>query len=501
MQVGQSVRPARLITRPGTSKPGGQTAQPKQLASPRTGEQEIPEITRRTTGKSQQVFRELAKWMRGVQVFWRSTSVKTREFTAALLPSLKEGEPAITGKSMAFIAVVIPILVVMVAMGFYNRHGKAASYQENFEQAWAASVWASAQTTPADIRVGWERTLYYANLADNYQETDELNQLRQRAQMALDNLDSILRLDFSPAIVGGLSSGVETKRLAATNTDLYLLDAARGTVLQFYLGGAGYLADTSFICGPGVYDDIRVGELIDIMAAPKVNPFNATLIALDSSGALLFCRPSPMAPRAMQLATPSLGWREITGFAMDASSEYLYVLDPPANAIWYYAPDTSGKYSTLPVMFFGAQVPNDMPSAVDLATNGADLYLLFADGHTVACTLRIFEGVPKRCSDPAYYVDTRPERVPGVTIPDASFTQMTFTDAPDQALYYFDPLAQAVYKFSPRTDSVILQSQFRAGEDERSIMLASSATAMAISPNRHIFISVSGQVYMAADVP
>mgnify|MGYP001031145583 FL=1 len=261
------------------------------------------------------------------------------------------------------------------------------------------------------------------------------------------------------------------------------------------------LADTAFTCGPGVYNDIRVDDLIDIMAAPKVNPFNATVIGLDASGALLFCRPSPMAPRAMKLATPSLGWREIKGFAMDASNEYLYVLDPPGNAIWYYAPDGEGKYTNLPVMFFGAQVPDDMPSVMDFATNGADLYLLFEDGHTTACTMKIFEGVPKRCSDPAYYVDSRPERTPGVTISDASFTQMTFTDAPDQALYYFDPLSQAVYKFSPRTDSVILQSQYRAGEDERSIMLASPATAMTISPNRHIFISVSGQVYMASDVP
>ncbi len=186
---------------------------------------------------------------------------------------------------------------------------------------------------------------------------------------------------------------------------------------------------------------------------------------------------------------------------MDATSGDLYILDPTANAIWYYVPDGEGKYTTLPVMFFGAQVPKDMASAVDFATNGSDLYLLFMDGHAVACTLRIFEGVPKRCSDPAYYIDNRPERVPGVTIPDAYFTQMTFAEAPDQGLYFFDPLTQAVYKFSPRTDSLILQSQFRAGEDTRSIMLASTATAMAISPNRHIFISVSGQVYVAADVP
>jgi hypothetical protein len=502
VRVESTSRPARLITRPAGSRTKAQSSRPGRFVSPRPDNSETPEIARQTPQKRQQAFRGLAKWLRGMQVVSRTTSEKIKAFLPNLLPSLREGEPRITGMSMVFIAIVIPLLVVMAAMTFYNRHGKTASYQENYDQAWAASVWASAQTNPADIRVGWERTLYYLNTADDYQDTEELHELRLRAQMALDNLDSILRLDFSPAIVGGLSQTVEVARLAATNTDLYLLDASRGSVLRFYLGSQGYLADTQFSCAPGVYnDDIQVGRLIDIVAAPKVNTFNATLIAMDASGTLLLCRPSPSAPTAVQLATPSLGWRTISGFTLDVSSGYLYVLDPEANAIWYYAPDEFGEYTTLPVMFFGAQVPADMASTIDLVTNGADLYLLFGDGHVTACTLLEFQGVPKRCTDPAYFIDNRPDRTPGVTITDAYFTQLTFAEAPDQALYAFDPLAQAVYRFSPRPDSLVLQGQFRASEDDRVKMLASAATAMTISPNRYIFISVSGQVYYAVDVP
>jgi hypothetical protein len=152
-------------------------------------------------------------------------------------------------------------------------------------------------------------------------------------------------------------------------------------------------------------------------------------------------------------------------------------------------------------MFFGAQVPADMASTMDLVTNGADLYLLFTDGHVTACTLLEFQGVPKRCSDPVQFADNRPDRTAGVTITDAYFTQMTFAEAPDQALYMFDPTAQAVYRFSPRTDSLILQGQFRASEEDRAKMLSSEASAMTISPNRFIFISVNGQVYYAVDVP
>lgn len=495
-------RPARPISRPAGSALQPKTSRPGRFVGARAADREIPEISRPASPRRLQVFRGLAKWLRGVRVLSHSTSEKVRAFLPNLLPNLREEEPRVTGTSMMFIAIVIPLLVVMAAMTFYNKHGKTASYQENYDQAWAASVWASAQTDPAEIRVGWERTLYYLNTADDYQDTEELHELRLRAQTALDNLDGILRLDFSPAIVGGLSQTVEVSRLAATSTDLYLLDASRGSVQRFYVGAQGYQPDTQFICAPGLYNDgIQVGELIDIFAAPKVNAYGATLIAMDASGTLLFCRPSPSGPTAVQLAAPELGWRGISGFTLDVSSSYLYVLDPAGNAVWYYSPDEYGKYTTLPVMFFGAQVPADMPSVIDFSTNGADLYLLFSDGHVTACTLLEFQGVPKRCADPAQFVDNRPDRTAGLTIANAYFTQLTFTEAPDQALYFFDPLAQAVYRFSPRTDSLILQGQFRASEEDRAKMLDSTATAMTISPNRYIFISVNGQVYYATDVP
>lgn len=41
---------------------------------------------------------------------------------------------------------------------------------------------------------------------------------------------------------------------------------------------------------------MTVGPLVDILAAPRVNPYNATLMALDGDGALLYCFPSPRRP-------------------------------------------------------------------------------------------------------------------------------------------------------------------------------------------------------------
>ncbi len=60
---------------------------------------------------------------------------------------------------------------------------------------------AHGQTDPTEVRRAWDSTLYYLDLADQYQVTQDSLNLRQEAQTALDNLDGIVRLDFRPAIV------------------------------------------------------------------------------------------------------------------------------------------------------------------------------------------------------------------------------------------------------------------------------------------------------------
>jgi hypothetical protein len=152
-------------------------------------------------------------------------------------------------------------------------------------------------------------------------------------------------------------------------------------------------------------------------------------------------------------------------------------------------------------MFFGNQVPQNMNSAIDLAANDADLYMLFQDGHVTACTLTHYDVVPMRCSDPVTYVDTRPERQPGPKINDAIFTQMTFASAPDPSLYMLEPLTRAIYRFSPRNDSLELRGQFRAGVLQSNALFNGPATAVTISSNRDLFFSIGNQVYFSTDVP
>ena len=210
------------------------------------------------------------------------------------------------GSSLAFIAIAIPVIIVTIAGLVYARYGRVTQYQDYYNMALSQAAQAHGQTDPTEVRRAWDSTLYYLDLADHYQVTQDSLNLRQEAQTALDNLDSIVRLDFSPAIIGGLDRTVQIDRMAATNTDLYLLDATRGSVIRATLGSQGYEVDTSFVCGPGQYGTLTVGKLIDIEALQMSNDYNARVMGIDANGTLLYCGFN-MKPEAVPLSPPPLG--------------------------------------------------------------------------------------------------------------------------------------------------------------------------------------------------
>ena len=157
-------------------------------------------------------------------------------------------------------------------------------------------------------------------------------------------------------------------------------------------------------------------------------------------------------------------------------------------------------FGDLPLLFFSENPPEGMPGAIDILVTTEDLYLLYGDGHITLCSISRMAEVPMRCYDPTTLQDDRPGHQPGPIITDAIFTQMSFAAPPDPSLYLLVPNTHAIYQFSPRPDSLTLRGQFRAtvGQSKR---FTSPATAMAISLNRYLFISIENQVYFATDVP
>lgn len=483
---------------PATDSPARSTPHRGRFVAARAAG-ELPEINRPARRSGNQVFLSLARAIQGARQLGQRTGTGLRAFLPRLLPSMQEGEGEMTGSGLGFLAIAIPLIIVTVASIVYTRYGRSTQFQENFGQALEQAVQARGQTDPLEIRRTWDSTLYYLDRAESYQVTQDSSDLRQEAQTALDNLDGILRLDFRHAIVGGLSRSVQISRMAATNTDLYLLDAARGSVIRAALGSQGYEVDDDFRCSPGQYGSTLVGALIDIEALQVSNIYNARLVAMDGSGTLLYCGFN-MQPVAVSLAAPVLGWRGISSFTLDTDEKNLYVLDPAGNAVWVYA-GNYGEFTGQPTIFFGEQVPQNMSSTIDLAANNADLYLLFGDGHITACPLSRYDVVPLRCIDPITFVDTRPGQESGPKLNDGIFTQISFAQAPDPSLYMLEPLTRAVFRFSPRSGSVELRGQFRATPEQNNTLFSGSVTAMTISPNRYLFLSMGNQVFFATDVP
>jgi hypothetical protein len=482
------------VSKKTVSRPAAQTG--RFVSSRTTGE--LPEIMR-PPARRQGLFRGLAKMIQGIRVSSQKISNGINKFLPNLLPNPTEGESEVGGSSLAFLVIAIPLIVVTIGGLVYTRYGRTTQYQENYNMALGQAAQAHGQTDPNEVRRAWDSTLYYLDLADQHQVTQDSFNLRQEAQTALDNMDSIVRLDFRPAIIAGLSHTVQIDRMAATTTDLYLLDASRGSVMRAVLGSKGYEIDTGFECGPGLYDTASVGNLIDIEALQMSNIYNARVMAIDASGTLLYCGFN-MQPVAVPLSPPPLGWQGISAFTLDMDGKYLYVLDPPGNTVWVYQGDF-GKFIDSPTIFFGQQVPQNMNTSIDLAANNSDLYLLFEDGHVTACPVSHFEGVPLRCTDPVTFVDNRPERQPGPEITDAVFNQISFAAAPDPLLYMLEPLTRAIYYFSPRSASLELRGQFRASVEQSNTLFNGSATAMTISPNRDIFFSIGYQVFYATNAP
>jgi hypothetical protein len=416
------------------------------------------------------------------------------------MPNLNDDSEG-SGSGLGLLAVVIPVIIVAIAGTVYVQYGRTTQFNQNYEMALAQAAQARGQTNPTEVRRAWDSTIYYLDQAEkNLKNQAPAISLRQEAQTALDNLDGILRLNFRPAIAGGLSRSVQIGQMAATDTDLYLLDAARGSIIRASLTNQIYEVDSTFKCEPGTYGSTVVDTLVSMVNLPMSNIYNARVMAMDAKGTLLYCGLSD--PVAVTLVPPQLGWHNIAAFTLDSDGKNLYVLDPGSNAVWQYA-GNFGQFSDLPIMFFGEQVPQNMNTAIALAANNADLYLLFQDGHVTSCPLTRLDVVPMRCTDPATFKDTRPERQPGPKINDAIFTQMTFASAPDPSLYMLEPLTHAVYRFSPRSDSLELRGQFRATmeQEQNDSLFTGSATALTISPNRYIFFSVGPQVFFATDVP
>ncbi len=445
--------------------------------------------------------RQVAKVMVGGIQTGRRLNERIGAFLRSFLPRLLPGSDAkqpysLPTYALIFIAVVIPVTVVTVASVVYLRFGQSIQYDELFAQANNAKAQAVSETDPTRQRDAWQRVLVYLDDADEYRETDESKQLRSEAQFQLDILMGISRLEFLPAFGGGLGGSIQISRMAASESDLYMLDAEAGRILHASFTGRSLEMDTAFSCQPGSYGGYQVGTLIDLLALPKVNAVGATVMGIDAGGNLLYCAPDQV-PQAIPLPSlPNTNWGRITSFALDSGN--LYVLDAQSRAVWVFVGQDSA-FVAAPYFYFGNEIPVNIDSAIDLTVNSDDLYMLHADGHLSTCTFSRLSEVPTRCQDPAPRVDNYPAHQGVDIFQQTHFTQMGITSPPNSVILLLDSENRSVFRFSPR--SFELQTQVTGYAGDANPFKDGSARAMAVSPNYVLYLAIGDQVYFATNMP
>ncbi len=455
--------------------------------------------------------RQMAKVMVGGIQSGRRVNEGIKSFLQRFIPRLLPGgeNPDVpAGEAMqqqmsfmptyafVFIALIIPILVGTIAVVVYLRFGQSVQYDEYYSQALNARAQAISETDPIRQRIAWENVMASIDKAESYRETDESNLLRAEAQNNLDGLMGVMRLEFVPAFTNGLSGTTQISRMAASESDLYMLEAERGEILHAAFTGRSLELDLTFNCQPGMYAGYQVGTLVDVLALPKVNLVGATVLGIDANGNLLYCSPGQV-PQAIPLPSlPNTNWGRITSFVLDGGN--LYVLDATSRSVWVF----TGKDSTFtdtPYFYFGNQIPNTIDTAIDLAVSGDDLYLLHADGHLSTCTFSRIAETPTKCVDPINFLDPFPAHQDLNIFAQAHFTQMIVTTPPNIVALLLDSENQKVFRFTPR--SIELQNQITAHAGDGNPFQSGTVGAMAVSPNYVLYFAIGNQVYFATNLP
>jgi hypothetical protein len=448
-------------------------------------------VPREPSAQTRQAAKVIVNLMQGFRTGSAALGERFRNFLPRLLPAENPEATSVSATAfMGFMAVLIPLIVVTLAVVVYLRYGRNEQYDAYYNQALEMKQQALALTNPVEQRIAWENVLANIDRAEEHRQTNETVNLRQEAQANRDQLLGITRLQFNPAFSSKL--GIDVSRMAASENDLYLLNAANGEVLRAIpSGNGGFELDTTFNCKPGVGNS--AGALVDILALPITNIYGATVLGIDAVGNLLYCKPGDV-PQTGLLPTPDTNWGRITGFILDGGN--LFVLDAPSRAVWVYI-GKEAAFVDRPYFFFGQQTPTQ--DVIDFLVTGDEMFLLHADGRFSNCFYSRTDTNASNCKDPVPYDNPFPAYVDTNLFASAHFTQMLFAAPPDPSVLILDADGQSVMRFTART--LELQNQFQPTTGNANPVPRASVGAIAVSPDHVLYLAVDGQVYFAVDMP
>lgn len=466
----------------GNTVPKSQPAEPPLL-------QQISPAARKAGGW-------LSRALHGWQTFRQRTAAALSRWTARMLPGKADRLPALSNSAMLFIAVVVPLIVVAIAMTAYWQQGRGEQHRLFLTQAEQMVAQADAQSDVLMKRVNYEAALGYLDQAAEFGNSERMRSLRRQILSSLDQLEGIRRLEFSALLPGPFDSKVNITRIVSTpSEDLYLLDQSSGRVIRLVYTRPGYEVDSRFFCGPNLVGGLIIGPLVDIAAAPIPNSLDAVVMGIDSFGNLLYCSLDANKTSAIPLRPPDAGWGSLR--AMIYSPGLLHLLDPRSNAVWRF--DGQGVDFSDPLagprLFFGDSIP-DLSEAVDIAIYQNDLYILREDGGMVLCTYSSVSATPTRCTDPyPYRISRAGEPVEEVDNLGVNLSQIQATQPPEPSLYVLNPAAPAIYQFSLGMTFV---QEIRPLQDGATPVPARPATAFRVTMGRNLVLAFGNQLFIAS---
>ncbi len=102
--------------------------------------------------------------------------------------------------------------------------------------------------------------------------------MQQRIGIALDTLDRIARLDFQSVVSGGFGPDAKINALAATSTELYVLDSQNTSLWHLWATSEGFEIDGDFQCLDDSTNSGAISQPIGISIEPAPSALNAESI-------------------------------------------------------------------------------------------------------------------------------------------------------------------------------------------------------------------------------
>ena len=438
------------------------------------------------------------------QRFFRRINIRTRrvlhkllygiaKIGARLSPGLAEPSPsAYPPKFLALTAIIIPLVVVGIAALVYFRFGRNQQFQLNLSDARAAIALAESKETSKETREDYVLAQFWLEQAARYGTSDELTQLQEKVQSSLDNIDLIVRLDFTQIVSGGFGPESHLSSLAASSTDLYILDDTHNTIWHVWSTGRGFDIDGEFECLGEAGPEAKITTPVGIAIVPAPSALGVeSIIGIDKAGLIIYCAPDKI-PTTAELAPPEMGWGNIQ--TIEVYNNKLYVLDTDRNAVLVYDA-SNGFVSGNPSSYFIGQVP-DLSGVIDIAGSQDGLLVLYADAHLDLCkqvsvTDPTAENAIRTECETLLFRDERlgHEEEAFRQIPGALPLQLYFSPPPEPSLYFLDIMSGGIFQYSMR---MIYQTQFLARES-----FHDEVAAFVIGPPNHVYIAAGNQIYHA----